>query len=307
MALFEYQKQIQRFLREQRQRQINPEDLTSYVNRARREIAMRTQSIRVTPPTSGAIVAIHVTNPGSGYTNPTVVVSTPDYPNQSLPYPNGAQATALAIPIAGQIASVSVSFGGDGYQQPTATITDPTGSGAVLSVEVEPIWTTRAFQERYRLADIPLDHFPGVKAAYAVREIAMIYSNYRYGLPCYPWSTYQFFIRQYPRQYYYVPTICTRFRPGALGDWFFYPIPNTSYPWDWDLACLPSDLEDDQSVEALSEPWTDAVPFLGAAFAMEELQNLNSARYYRALHDQYIKQYSQAAYLTTSVNPYGGW
>jgi len=305
--LFSYQKQVQRLLHDKRQQQINPEDIRDYVNRARREIAMRTQSIRLVPPTSGAIVAIHVTTPGSGYTNPTVSISGPDYPAHLKINPMGAQATALAIQLGGQIASVSVTYGGDGYQIPTARIIDPTGSGATLSVQVEPIWTTVFGQESYNLADIPVTHFPGVKSVFAVRGVAMIYANYRYGLPCYPWSTYQAFIRQYPNQYIYVPTFCTRFRPGAQGSWDFYPLPSTTYGWDWDCLGLPIDLEDDQSVEALAEPYVDAVPYLGAAFCMESLQNYNAARYYQDKYDQYVKRYSGYAQPGFVTNPYGGW
>lgn len=169
--LFSYQQQVQRLLHDQRQRQINPDDIRNFINRARREIAMRTQSIRLVPPTSGAIVAIHVTNGGSGYTSPTVVISAPDYPTHLKVNPMGAQATASAILIGGQIVSVSVTYGGDGYQQPKATILDPTGSGAELSIEIEPIWTTIFGQESYNLADIPLGHFPGVKSVFAVRDI----------------------------------------------------------------------------------------------------------------------------------------
>ena len=307
MALFDYMQQVQRFLHDQRQRSINVDDIRSYVNRARREIAMRTQSIRIVPPTSGAIVAISVDSPGSGYTNPVVVVSTPDYPNHTPVNPNGDQATASAIAVAGQILSVSVTYGGDGYQLPTATIVDPTGQGAILSVEVEPIWTTIPFQEIYNLSDIPLGHFPGVKSVFAVTQVAMIYAQYRYVLPCYPWSTYQAYIRQYPTQYLYVPVFCTRFRPGTQGSWNFYPIPSSIFPWDWSCYCIPEDLEDDQSVEALPEPWTDAVPYLGASLAFEELHNLNTAKYFQDKYDVYVKRYSAYAQPGIVVNPYGGW
>ena len=305
--LFEYQKQVQRLLHDQRQRQINPDDIRNFINRARREIAMRTQSIRLVPPTSGAIVAIHVTNPGSGYTNPTVVISAPDYPNHLRVNPMGAQATASAFAIGGQILSVSVTYGGDGYQIPAATILDPTGSGATLSIELEPIWTTVFGQESYNLSDIPLGHFPGVSKVFAVRDVAMIYANYRYILPCYPWTTYQAFIRQYPNQYIYVPTFCTRFRPGTQGSWNFYPLPSTVYPWDWDCLGLPADLADDQSMEALAEPYTDAVPYMAAAFCMEELQNYNVARYYQDKYDTYVKRYAAYAQPGIITNPYSGW
>ena len=58
MALNEYLKQTQRFLRDQQQRLVNPLDLIEYINRSRREIAERTQSIRLVPPVSGQITAI---------------------------------------------------------------------------------------------------------------------------------------------------------------------------------------------------------------------------------------------------------
>ena len=305
--LFSYQQQTQRLLRDQRQTLLNPDDLKHFINRARREVAMRTQSIRLVPPTSGAIVAIHVTNPGSGYTNPTVVISAPDYPNHLRVNPMGAQATATALVLGGAIASVSVTYGGDGYQIPSAVILDPTGSGATLSIELEPIWTTIFGQEQYNISDIPLGHFPGVSKVFAVRDIQITYANYTYGLPCYPWSTYMTQIRQFPQQYIYVPTFCTRFCPGTLGAWNFYPLPSTIYPWHWDCLGLPIDLEDDQSVERVPEPYTDAVPYMAAAFGMEQLQNYNAARYYQDKYDQYVKRYAGYAQPGIITNPYGGW
>src|SRR5690349_4076873 len=103
MALFDYMETTQGFLRDRAQKNMNPEDLRRYVNRARREIAMRSQCLRVVPPTSGQIETIQITAGGSGYTNPTVVISAPDLPNGKLPLPNGAQATAVAQIVGGQI------------------------------------------------------------------------------------------------------------------------------------------------------------------------------------------------------------
>ena len=42
-----YMKQTQRFIRDQRQQQVNPEDLRDYINQARRETAMRSQCVRI--------------------------------------------------------------------------------------------------------------------------------------------------------------------------------------------------------------------------------------------------------------------
>ena len=54
--LFGYLRQTQRFLREQKQDFENPDDLLSYINRARREVAGRTQCIRRLTPISGQVV-----------------------------------------------------------------------------------------------------------------------------------------------------------------------------------------------------------------------------------------------------------
>src|SRR5665213_1690089 len=99
MALFEYLKQTQRLLREQNQPFENVGDLLAYVNNARREIALRTQCIRVLTSSAGVITGYNVTNPGTGYsvvTPPVVTVSAPDFPSGMLPYPNGQPATAAA-------------------------------------------------------------------------------------------------------------------------------------------------------------------------------------------------------------------
>ena len=106
MALFDYLKTAQRYLREAKQDLINPADLVTYCNRARREVAMRAQAIRILTPISGQIVSAIVTNPGSGYTNPTVVISAPDFPAGTSPYPQGLQATGLATLHAGAISGV---------------------------------------------------------------------------------------------------------------------------------------------------------------------------------------------------------
>ena len=223
--LYDYLKQTEGFLRDRSQRLLNTEDLVAYINRARRDLALRTQSIRRLPPVSGQILTIQVTAPGSGYTAPQVTISGPDFPSGAIPFPGGVQAIAVAQQIGGQISDVSLSFGGYGYFQPTATLSDPTGSGATLSCQVSPILTVNPFQEIYNFSDFPLDTFPGVKSVFAIFSGSIIFNNFRYMLLNYPWTQYQALLRSYPQQYYYVPTVicntarellarctCTRFQ-----------------------------------------------------------------------------------------------
>jgi hypothetical protein len=305
MTLFDYLKRVQFLARDTEQGLLNPENLINYVNQARREVAMRTQCLRALPPTSGGIETITITAGGSGYTNPTVVISAPDSPGAMAFQPAGSQATATAIVEAGVIASIDVTYGGSGYFQPTVQITDPTGTGAAATPAVSPILSLNAYQEVYNFADIPLQTYPGYAFVYGIRSVSLIYSNYRYSLPMYSFSAYQAMIRQYPTQYYYVPTMCCQFGQGATGSLYVYPLPSQQYQLEIDCYCWPQDLQTDQDVEAIPEPWTEAVPYMALHLAYLELQNLNAAEYYRKLFDSKLPMYRNAAQPGRQTNPYG--
>ena len=181
--LFEYQQQVQRFLREQKQDFNNLDDIRSYINRARREVALRTQCVRVLTSSAGAISGYTVTAGGSGYSStPTVTITAPDFPSGMLPHPNGDQATASAIVQGGVITSILSTYGGAGYFQPVVTITDTTGHGATATPIVTGINLLNQGQEKYTFADIDLSGNPGCESVYAVRGMSIIYSGYRYSL-----------------------------------------------------------------------------------------------------------------------------
>ena len=307
MALFDYLKQTQRFLREAKQDFINPDDLREYVNRARREIAMRAQCIRRLTAVSGQIVTVTMTNGGTGYSNtPTFTVTTPDFPSGQGPYPNGAQAILSPIVQSGVIVACDVQFGGAGYWQPQLTITDPTGTGAVgvlnLSIAINQI---KQGQEVYRFSDVDLTTFPGVDSIYMIKSVSVLFANYRYSLPCYSFSTYQAMMRQWAQQFQYVPCVCAQYGQGADGSFYMYPVPSQAYQVEFDALCIPSDLLDDQSVEALPKPWTEAVPYFAAHLAFLEIQNMNSARYFFDLFDRMVQRYSDYARPGRITNPYG--
>lgn len=305
-SLNQYMQDTQRLLRDTKQKNVNPDDLRVYINRARREIAMRSQAIRLLTPISGSVVSCTVTDGGSGYSaSPTVTISAPDFPNGTSNNPNGLQATATATVQAGVITGIDISEAGSGYFQPTVTITDTTGSGATATVAVSPINILNQGQEQYKVSDINLDAFPGVESIYFVRGISIIYNNYRYSLPCYPFTIYQAYVRQYPRQYQYVPTFCSQFGQGVDASFFFYPLPSQHYQVEFDCQCLPSDLVNDQSYEALPAPWTDAVMYFAAHIAMLETQQWNAAKGYLELYEKFAQRYSDYARAGRVINPYG--
>lgn len=306
---FEYLRQTMRFLREQTQQFENPADLLVYINRARREIAGRTQCIRRLTPISGQVVQAVVTNGGTGYTNPVAVITPPDFPSGVLPSPNGRQATA-GVALQGTVVSgFNINDGGDGYFMPQASVSDPTGTGAVIQLTVSPINTLNLGQEVYPFngtGGIFLGNFPGVDTIHAIKSASVIYANYRYTLPMYDFSTYQSMIRQFPFQYQYVPTMCSQFGQGNGGSFYAYPLPSQVYQWEFDCFCLPSDMLMDNSIpEAIPQPWTDAVPYFAAHLAMLELQNYNAAKMYEQLFDKMTLGYSHQARPSRRVNPYG--
>ena len=303
--LMDYSRQVRRFLHDPKMIHLDEPDIHSYINRARREVALRSQSIRRVPPISGSIYRIDVLLPGAGYTNPNVVIAPPDSPDGMRPTPAGGEAMALANQIGGLISNVSVSYGGAGYFQPTAVITDPTGDGAVLNCITVPLSLLQPFQETYAFADMPVSQFPGVKSVFAVLDVSVIYSNYRYSLSYYAFSVYQAMIRQFPRQYYYVPTMYTQFQQGAQGSLLMYPLPSQQFQIEFDCLCLPTDMVYGDDFEPIPEPFTDAVPYLAACLCYQELQNANMARYYQEQYDNYVHRYAAYSRPGRTNNPYG--
>ena len=306
VSLFTYLKQVQRLMRDGNQEMFNPADLQEYCNRARRQVALQTQSIRVLPPISGQVQQITVTNGGTGYTNPTVTITGPDSPTGAQLYPMGALAQATATVSGGVIVDIQVNFGGDGYFQPKVFITDSTGTGATATAQTSPINITVRGQEIYPFSQVPLGNFPGVDGIYNVRGISVLFSNWRYQCLRYPFQTYQYAIRRYPQNYQYVPEVVAQYGQGKSGSIYGYPIADQAYQWEWDCVGAPADLITDGSVEAIPEPWTDAVPFLMAYYAYSELGNLNAARYMLDQFDNFTSRYSAGARPgAVAVNPYG--
>lgn len=305
-SLFTYQAEVQKWLRETKQDLINPQNIVNYINRGRREVAMRTQSIRVLTRSSAPVVSASVIIGGTGYSNsPSIAITTPDFPSGAGANPNGAQATASALVSGGIITAVDINYGGDGYFQPIATVTDSSGTGASVTLQTGPINTLNVGQEVYNFSDIYLGANPGAKSVFAIRSVSVIYANYRYTLPMYSFTVYQSMVRQYPHQYQYVPTFCSQFGQGAAGSLYMYPLPSETYQFEVDCYCLPQDLKTNQDYEVIPDPWTDAISYFATHLSYLELQNYNAAALYLKLYNDQLLIYSQSSRIGRAVNPYG--
>jgi hypothetical protein len=279
----EYLRQTQRFLREHKQEFSNPDDLMSYVNRSRREVAGRTQCIRRLTPISGQVVSATLVTPGHGYVAPIATITTPDWASGAPPNPNGRQAKASVAMSGGVVTDVNIDDGGAGYFQPTVVITDSNGpgTGATATLNISPINVLTGGQEVYNFSDIDVTSWPGVDVVHAIKSVSIVYAQYRYSVPIIAFSTYQARVRNYSTAtYQYVPSFGAQYGQGAGGSFYLYPPPNAQYQMEFDCFCLPTDMQLDNSIpEPIPQPWTDAVPYMAASLAYMELQNWNAAKF----------------------------
>jgi hypothetical protein len=304
-TLFTYLSDVQTLLREQKQQEIDPPDIIQWINRARREIALRTSCCRGITPIAGACISASVVSGGHGYTSPTVTITPPDYPSGMRPFPNGAQATATALTSAGTISSVLIGYGGSGYFLPSATISDPTGAGAAVTINTSYVSKLVQGQEVYLFSDIDLSQFPGLDSVYYVESISILYAAQRYSLVVQSFSTYNALLRQFTNSYQYVPFFAAQLAQGTAGSLFLYPLPSTNWQCEMVFRALPSDLTDDQSVEAIPQPWTDGIAHFACYWGYLSLQNPNMARMHLELFEKFNHGYSIAARPGRRPNPYG--
>jgi hypothetical protein len=306
MALFAYMQQVQRLIGDQKQTQVAPNDIITNINIARRHVAELTQSVRGITAVSGSITSLTVTAGGTGYTTtPTITVTAPGAPPGGVTNPLGVQATATATVAGGIITALTLTNAGTGYFQPTVAITDATGTSATAVASISSITQTNQGQEIYNFSAMPLRDTSGVGSIFAIKSVSVIYANQRFSLPCYSFSTYQAYVRQFPYQYTYVPTIMSQYGQGTNGSLYMYPIANSNYQFEADCFCLPTDLADDSTVEAIPLPWADSIPYYAAYLAFLELQRGNDARSMLNLFDTMLLRQSGAARSGRASNPYG--
>lgn len=69
------------------------------------------------------------------------------------------------------------------------------------------------------------------------------------------------------------PTVWSQYAQGVNGSIFVSAVPDSTYTLTLDTLCYPIPLVSDATVEAIPYPWTDAVPFLAAYYALLSAQS----------------------------------
>lgn len=101
------------------------------------------------------------------------------------------------------------------------------------------------------------------------------------------------------------PTVWAQYGDGEQGSFFVSPIPDDAYMMTCDTSCLPIDLVDDTTVEAIPQLWRDAVPFYAAFLALLSAQSAQRQNDAQRMFDRYTEFVDRARkFATPEVNPY---
>lgn len=276
-----------------------------WINKARHRIAGECQCVRVVTPSSGSIDTMPVSAGGTGYTSATVTISSPDAMGV-----NFTQATATANLSMGAVASITITNPGTGYvNTPTVTISGD-GTGATATATLTDFWAVQANQEVYSFEDaaaIIAQYTPGVSQIFGVQSIAVAWGAMKPVLRYVDWSSMQAYMRSINYATSSYPAVWAQYKQGQKANVYLYPIPSQLNQMEWDCYCDVIDLEDDNDVEAIPFPYSDAVTWLAAYFSYLNAQRRDDANMAMSEYKRFLRE--GRAYSTPSMNPdfYPNW
>lgn len=284
MALNNYLQQTQLLLHDSSGSFFSTANLTVWINQARQRTAADSECIRVLPRSSAGIASYAVTAPGAGYGVPPVVtVSAPNILG-------GVQATATATVLAGAVTAVNVAVAGSGYVlAPLVSFGGP-GTGAAATATLQSAVQTVTNQEVYSFATFNpfVQLTPGVASILAIRQIAVYWGNLKPALAYCSWDVFNARYRVWP-QFSNFPSVWSQFGQGQSGTFFFWPIPSQVLGMDLDCTCVPVDLTSDATVEAIPDPFTDAIPYRAAHLAYLYAQRYEDAQTMDGMYRQKLQ------------------
>lgn len=271
MALTAYTNEVKSLLHDYNLQFYGPPfDMTGAINTARKRVAAEAQCIRVIPASTGPIASVTVVNGGSGYlTAPTISIGS-----------TGTGAVLTANLTGGIVTSVTVNNGGTGYAPPISlSFSGGSGSGATATATVNGILTTTANQEVYTYAAASAVAMlqPGVGPIQGVLSIAVNQGAQKPMLRHWAWSQLQAYCRSYSAQTTNYPNIWAQYAQGTNGSAYLYPIPSDTFAMEWDTYCLPIDLVDDTTIDALPYPWNTPVAYYASHLAYLNAQRTEDA------------------------------
>lgn len=127
-----------------------------------------------------------------------------------------------------------------------------------------------ASQRNYSFSAINLGNstLTGVDLTLHVRRILYgVGAGYRMVYPQ-SWEWFDLYCMNNPVPQDGEPKTWAQYEQGTKGSFYLDPPPVTTFSLQCDCVCLPVDLVDDSTVEAIPALWTDAVPYIAAYYAL---------------------------------------
>lgn len=133
-----------------------------------------------------------------------------------------------------------------------------------------PTFTTIQGVERYPFAyanRLVHQQNSGVKGIIDVFNVSVSWGGVRPNLSWLPWDQLQAYGRSYNFGVTSYPFYWSTFGDGESGEVWLFPVPGTNSEMEWDCTCVPIDLADDTTPEALPMSFRNAVKYYAAHLA----------------------------------------
>ena len=284
MALTAYITATRRLLHDASEKYYTDAELTTYINDARKRIALDTGSVRgivnfylsasqESYPYQGAVAAVTLTDAGSGFTAaPTV----------SFSGGGGTGVTATASVTSQTVASITITANGTGFTSvPTVTVS---GNGGTASATAT------------------------IMTALDILGISVNYQNSWISLAYAYFTEFQAKARYY-RSITGQPALWSAGPPSGTGggtSFYIFQIPSQSYQCDIDAIMTPNALADDSTAEQLQYPETDLIPYYAAYLAKYQQQMFEESANFLRIYDELLRRGQASKFQRRIPNPYGG-
>jgi hypothetical protein len=178
-------------------------------------------------------------------------------------------------------------------------------AGESESIRVLGTIPTVVSQQSYNFSNINVSLANGVAAALHVRSIRYTLGNGSNRLQVRNWEWFESYELNSAVQQPGPPITWAQYGQGEQGSFYLSPIPDDIYPLICDCVCLPIDLVDDSTVEAIPALWRDAVCYYAAYLALLSAQSAQRQADAQRMFGYYSDFVERARkFATPKVNPY---
>lgn len=142
------------------------------------------------------------------------------------------------------------------------------------------IFNTVVGQERYPYSfanPLAQQQNAGVKGIFEVFGVAVSWGGTRPAMSYMPWLDFQAYARATTNGTIAYPLIWTKYQDGENGQVWFFPVPSIEAEMEWDCACVPIPLADDNTPEAIPSPFRNAVKYYATHLAYLSSQRFGMA------------------------------